>query len=258
MKDLWSSDLWSSWFLSSSTSIPCKCSKSEEKGASEDHLSFQTIKIAQESDGNCGQTVDTPPKSWHCKSQNRIKAGPRNPLTNSSLPLTKGTQNVTTKTELGRQVAFGGIHLFDFVAGSFFFRHVKYSNTKWNEMKKWWKSDLLSFEGTSKVKWRDLNFCAVCNECYPMHVCIAWIFQSCLLKASMVASFFAMLIALMTFSIFGWVRISIVEAGASTSILSSSWAGADHSALVESPPPSHVCWAQSQMGSAANFPSLSL
>ena len=56
------------------------------------------------------------------------------------------------------------------------------------------------------------------------------------------------------FFIFGWVRISIVEAGAITSILSSSWAGADHSALVESPPPLHVCWAQSQMGSAAELP----
>ena len=41
--------------------------------------------------------------------QNRIKA--RNPLTNSSSPLTKGTKNVTTKTELGRQLAFAGIHL---------------------------------------------------------------------------------------------------------------------------------------------------
>jgi hypothetical protein len=46
----------------------------------------------------------------------------------------------------------------------------------------------------------------------------------------MVAFFFAMFIALMTFSIFGRVRISIVEAGAITSILFSSWAGADHSA----------------------------
>ena len=35
----------------------------------------------------------------------------RNPLTNSSSPLTKGTQNVTTKTELGRHLAFAGIHL---------------------------------------------------------------------------------------------------------------------------------------------------
>ena len=58
-----------------------------------------------------------PNRRWHCKLQNRIKAGPRNPLTNSSSPLTKGTQNVTTKTELGRQLAFSGIHLFgvDFV-----------------------------------------------------------------------------------------------------------------------------------------------
>ncbi len=31
--------------------------------------------------------------------------------------------------------------------------------------------------------------------------------------------------------IFGWVRISIVEAGAITSILFSSWAGADHDIL---------------------------
>jgi hypothetical protein len=77
----------------------------------------------------------------------------------------------------------------------------------------------------------------------------------------MVAPFFAMFIASMTFSIFGWVRISIVEAGAITLILFSSWAGADHeilcynllSPLVESPPPSHVCWAQSQMGSAAEL-----
>jgi hypothetical protein len=55
-----------------------------------------------------------------------------------------------------------------------------------------------------------------------MHVCIAW------MKESMVAALFAMfiMIALMTFSIFGWVRISIVEAGAITLILFSSWAGA--------------------------------
>ena len=26
------------------------------------------------------------------------------------------------------------------------------------------------------MKWRDLNFCVVCNECYAMHVCIAWMF----------------------------------------------------------------------------------
>ena len=52
-----------------------------------------------------------PNRRWHCKSQNRIKAGQRNALTNSSSPLTKVTQNVTTKTELGRQLAFGGIHL---------------------------------------------------------------------------------------------------------------------------------------------------
>ncbi len=43
--------------------------------------------------------------------------------------------------------------------------------------------------------------------------------HGCLLKASMVAPFFAMFIALMTFSIFGWVRISIVEAGAIDSVL---------------------------------------
>jgi hypothetical protein len=55
--------------------------------------------------------------------------------------------------------------------------------------------------------------------------------HGCLLKESMVAPFFAMFIALMTFSIFGWVRISIVEAGAITSILFSSWAGADHEIL---------------------------
>jgi hypothetical protein len=48
-------------------------------------------------------------------------------------------------------------------------------------------------------------------------------------------------------------QLSIVEAGAIASILFSSWAGADHSALVESPPPSHVCWAQSQMDSAAEL-----
>ena len=59
--------------------------------------------------------------------------------------------------------------------------------------------------------------------------------HGCLLKESMVAPFFAMfiLVAFMTvtFSIFGWVRISIVEAGAITSILFSSWAGADHEIL---------------------------
>ena len=55
--------------------------------------------------------------------------------------------------------------------------------------------------------------------------------HGCLLKESMVAPFFAMFIALMTFSIFGSVRISIVEAGAITSILFSSWAGADHEIL---------------------------
>ena len=58
--------------------------------------------------------------------------------------------------------------------------------------------------------------------------------HGCLLKESMVAPFFAMfiMIALMTFSIFGWVRISNVEAGAITLILSSSWAGADHEMLI--------------------------
>jgi hypothetical protein len=55
--------------------------------------------------------------------------------------------------------------------------------------------------------------------------------HGCLLKESMVAPLFAMFIALMTLSIFGWVRISIVEAGAITSILFSSWAGADHEIL---------------------------
>ncbi len=57
--------------------------------------------------------------------------------------------------------------------------------------------------------------------------------HGCLLKESMVAPLFAMFIALMTFSTFGWVRISIVEAGASaiTSILFSSWAGDDHEIL---------------------------
>ena len=55
--------------------------------------------------------------------------------------------------------------------------------------------------------------------------------HGCLLKESMVAPFFAMFIGLMTFSIFGCVRISIVEAGAITSILFSSWAGADHEIL---------------------------
>ncbi len=55
--------------------------------------------------------------------------------------------------------------------------------------------------------------------------------HGCLLKESMVAPFFAMFIALMTFSIFSWVRISIVEAGAITLILFSSWAGADHEIL---------------------------
>jgi hypothetical protein len=47
----------------------------------------------------------------------------------------------------------------------------------------------------------------------------------------MAAPFFAMLIALVTFCIFDWVRISIVEAGVITSILFSSWAGADHEIL---------------------------
>jgi hypothetical protein len=85
----------------------------------------------------------------------------------------------------------------------------------------------------------------------------------CLLKESKVAPLFAMFIALMTFSIVGWVRISIVEAGAITSILPSSWPGADHeilccnllSILLSHPPPSHVCWAQSQLarGSAAEL-----
>ncbi len=54
--------------------------------------------------------------------------------------------------------------------------------------------------------------------------------HACLLKESMVAFFFAMFIAFLTFSIFGWVRISIAEPGAITLILFSSWAGADHSA----------------------------
>jgi hypothetical protein len=56
---------------------------------------------------------------------------------------------------------------------------------------------------------------------------IAWMFVERIYGST----FFAMFIALMTFSIFGWVRISIVEAGAITSILFSSWAGADHEIL---------------------------
>ncbi len=57
MEDLCSSN------LSSSISVPWKFSRLEEKGASEDHLSFQTLKIAQESSGNSGQAVEIPPKS---------------------------------------------------------------------------------------------------------------------------------------------------------------------------------------------------
>ncbi len=116
-----------------------------------------------------------------------------------------------------------------------------------------------------KVKWRDLNFCVVSNECFPIHVCISWMF---LLKESMVAPFFAMFIALMTFSIFGWVRISIVEAGAITSILFSSWPGADHeilccnllSPLFSRPGPRHHMFAGPRVRWALlqNFTSLSL
>ncbi len=72
------------------------------------------IKLAQESNGNSGKTANIPPNSssamtLHCHLQNRVKAGLES--TNSSSPLTKGTQNVTTKTELGMHLAFTGIHL---------------------------------------------------------------------------------------------------------------------------------------------------
>ena len=52
----------------------------EDKGDSEDHLSFQTLKNAQESNSDSGQTAQIPPKSFAYiatrKTQNQIKAGP--------------------------------------------------------------------------------------------------------------------------------------------------------------------------------------
>ncbi len=107
---------------------------------------------------------------------------------------------------------------------------------KWNEVKKWWKSYMkwLNFlfciaswwfcEVTYKVKWRDLNFVLYAMSAMAAMQCISAL-HGCLLKDSMVAPCFATFIALTTFSIFGWVRISIVEAGAITLILFSSWAG---------------------------------
>ena len=83
----------------------------------------------------------------------------------------------------------------------------------------------------------------------------------------MVAPFCTMFIALMTFCIFGWVRISIVEAGVITSILFSSWAGADHEILcctflspLSSRRRSHIVagpsvrWALLRAGSSCNAP----
>ncbi len=74
-----------------------------------------SIKFAQESNGSCRQTADIPTNSPSALPLQNRRPARRNPLTNSFSPLTEGTENVTTKTELGRQLAFGGIHLFSFL-----------------------------------------------------------------------------------------------------------------------------------------------
>jgi hypothetical protein len=73
-----------------------------------------------------------------------------------------------------------------------------------------------------------LNFCVVCNEFYAFHVCIAWMIVE--------RSYGSILLCYVHSSIYDffylWLgQISIVEAGAITSILFSSWAGADHEIL---------------------------
>ncbi len=110
-----------------------------------------------------------------------------------------------------------------------------------------------------------LNFCVVCNECYTIHVCIAWMFVERIYGSTLLC--YVHSIDDFFYLWFGHrISIATVEAGAITSILFSSWAGADHEILLvccnllspllsPTPPPSNVCWAhwQSQMGSAAEL-----
>ena len=104
-------DQWRAVRPPSAAAFPFPGNARYQKKHLKNRLSFQALTIARESNGNSGQTARECSSSSafsRCKTELRPA---RNPLTNSSSPLTKGTQNVTTKTELGRQLAFAGIHL---------------------------------------------------------------------------------------------------------------------------------------------------
>lgn len=105
------------------------------------------------------------------------------------------------------------------------------------------------------MKWRDLNFCVVCNECYEMHVCIAWMFveriygSTLLCYVHSIDDFFYLWLG-QNLDCWGWCDYidSVLKLGRCW-----SWDTMLQftQPLVESP--SHVCWAQSQMGSAAEL-----
>jgi hypothetical protein len=78
------------------------------------HQSFETLNITQASNGYSGKTADIPPSSPSALPNRKTELRQaRNPVRNSSSPLTKDKQNVTTKTELERQLAFAEIHLLN-------------------------------------------------------------------------------------------------------------------------------------------------
>jgi hypothetical protein len=77
-----------------------------------------------------------------------------------------------------------------------------------------------------KSEMKRLNFCVVCNEFYAFHVCIAWM----IVERIHGSILFCYVHSIYDFFYLWLGQISIVEAGAITSNLFSSWAGADHSA----------------------------
>ena len=77
-----------------------------------------------------------------------------------------------------------------------------------------------------KSEMKRLNFCVVCNEFYAFHVCIAWM----IVERSYGSILLCYVHSIYDFFYLWLGQISIVEAGAITSNLFSSWAGADHSA----------------------------
>ena len=96
-----------------------------------------------------------------------------------------------------------------------------------------------------------LHACLLKESMVALHCMSA--LHACLLKESMVVLFSAMFRALMTFCIFGWVRSRSLRLVRLHRFCSQVGQVLITQLLVESPPPSHVCWAQSQMGSAAEL-----